>query len=126
LFRTELNTFRFIKSHVLSEFVLLRKSFRLFPTTNHCRQPNSVVRPINELVSEFWLESRSDSMVDYVCFRLIDIAAQKSTGVLVQRIWSGTSSPTQYVYVTGLKSMVGNCFRLIDIAAQMMVLQGSH
>jgi hypothetical protein len=39
---------------------------------------------------------------------------------------AGTSSPTQYEYVTGLKSMVGYCFRLIDIAAQMMVLQGSH
>src|SRR5439155_131270 len=66
----------------------LRTCFHLFPTTNNCRQPSSVVRPINELVSEFWLKSRSDGMVDYVCFRLIDIAAQKSTGALVQRIWS--------------------------------------
>ena len=64
-----------------SEFVLFKKVFSLSTT-------KAVVRPINELVSEFWLESRSDGMVDYVCFRLIDIAAQKSTGALVQRIWS--------------------------------------
>ena len=127
MFHTELNTLRFINLHVLCELVLLRKYFPLFPTSNHCRNPNSVVRPIIELVSEFWLESRSDGMVDYICFRLIDIAAQKSTRVLVQQIWTCWD---EFAYPTRvydrLKSMIGYCFRLIDIAAQMMVLQGSH
>ena len=88
LFRTEPNTFRFIKSHVLSEFVLFMKVFSFVSHHEQLSTTKAVVRPINELVSEFWLESRSDGMVDYVCFRLIDIAAQKSTGALVQRIWS--------------------------------------
>ena len=69
-------------------FFLNSCSLSCFPPRTIVRQPSSVVRPINELVSEFWLESRSDGMVDYVCFRLIDIAAQKSIGALVQRIWS--------------------------------------
>src|SRR5947209_20465441 len=101
--------------------------FFLFPLMNHSRQPNSVVRPIDELISEFWLESRSDGLVDCVCFRLIDIAAQKVLRVSCSEVsLTGMSSPTQYEYVTGLKSMVGYCFRLIDIRTQMMVLQGSH
>lgn len=97
----------------------------MFPTTNDCRQSNSVVRPINELVSEFWLESRSDGMVDYVCFRLIGIAAQKCIGSRSEFGLAGTSSPTQYEYVTRFE-VDGRLLNSGLLTAQMMVLQGSH